>query len=116
MTDSLSYVKLYELDFYKDLFRIPRTKEDLQIIWDCDERTVRRNVAELQKNLNIVNLQDGRGWFIPDKTEEILAFAKQEYSRGIKNIAKAYKMFKRCNVDGQTDLEDIFSEIRKEVM
>ena len=103
------------VEFYAEYFKTPRQREELRSLWQCDNRTVRDNISKLQKDLNIVNLQDGKGWYIPEKVAEITAYAKQEYSRGVKSIAKAYKMFKRCGVDFQRDFEEIIKDIEWEV-
>lgn len=106
-------ILLDDLKFYEDFFKTPRTREELRKYWKCDNRTVRDYISKLQKDLNIVNLQDGKGWYIPDNSADVSAYAKQEYSRGIKSIAKAYRMNKRCGIDFQMDLDEIFNDIRK---
>ena len=102
--------------FYAEFFKTPRSKEELRKFWKCDNRTVRDNISRLQRDLNIVNLQDGKGWYIPDSAKDISAYAKQEYSRGLKSIAKAYRMFKRCGIDRQKNLTEVFEDIKKEVI
>ena len=59
------------------------------------DREARRVLAELQKNHNIINLQDGRGYFLADN-ETALRYAEQERRRALKSFNKANLMVMRC--------------------
>ena len=64
------------------------------------DREARRVLSELQKQYNIINLQDGRGYFLADN-ETALRYAEQERRRALKSFNKANEMVRRCkNVDG----------------
>lgn len=61
------------------------------------DREARRVLAELQKNHNIINLQDGRGYFLADN-ETALRYAEQERRRALKSFNKANLMLMRCKM------------------
>lgn len=98
--------------FYAEYFKKPRQREDLRKLWQCDNRTVRDNISRLQKDLNIVNLQDGKGWYIPETEKEVRAYCSQEISRGLKSVIKAYQMSKRCVSENQIDMDNIINNLR----
>ena len=99
-------------EFYTNYFKTPRTREELRKFWKCDNRTVRDNISKLQKDLNIVNLQDGKGWYIPETEKEVRAYCSQELSRGLKSVIKAYQMSKRCVSDNQISMDNIINNLR----
>lgn len=106
-------ILLDDLKFYEDFFRKPRTREELRKYWQCDNRAVRENISTLQKELNIVNLQDGKGWYIPDTEKEVRAYCSQEISRGLKSVIKAYQMSKRCVSENQISMDLIINNLRE---
>ena len=62
------------------------------------DREARRIIAELQKSYNIINLQDGKGYFLADN-ETLLTYAMQERSRALKSLEKANNMIRRCSAE-----------------
>lgn len=45
-----------------EIFKEPVKREELSKIFGCSDREARRIVENLQKNYNIINLQDGKGY------------------------------------------------------
>ena len=101
------------IEFYANYFRTPRQKEELRKFWKCDNRAVRENISTLQKDLNIINLQDGKGWYIPETEKEVRAYCSQEISRGLKSVIKAYQMSKRCVSENQISMDAIMNNLKE---
>lgn len=79
-----------------NVFKEPVKRGDLARVLGVDsDREARRILAELQKNHNIINLQDGRGYFLADN-ETALKYAEQERRRALKSFNKANLMVMRC--------------------
>lgn len=79
-----------------EIFSSPVKRCDLAKVLGVDsDREARRILAELQKNHNIINLQDGRGYFLADN-ETALRYAEQERRRALKSFNKANLMVMRC--------------------
>lgn len=70
-------------------------RSELPNIFKCTDREARRIISELQEKYNIVNLQDGKGYFLADD-ETALRYAKQERSRALKSYLKANRIVSRC--------------------
>lgn len=104
---------IYNIEFYAKYFKTPRQREDLRQLWQCDNRTVRDNISKLQKDLNIVNMQDGKGWYIPETEKEVRAYCSQEISRGLKSVIKAYQMSKRCVSENQISMDTIMNNLKE---
>lgn len=104
---------IQNIEFYAKYFKKPRQREDLRQLWQCDNRTVRDNISKLQKDLNIVNLQDGKGWYIPETEKEVRAYCSQEISRGLKSVIKAYEMSKRCVSENQISMDTIINNLKE---
>lgn len=83
------------------IFAEPVKRENLaSVLGVGSDREARRILSELQKSYNIINLQDGRGYFLADD-ETALKYAEQERKRALKSFLKANAMLKRCKkVDG----------------
>ncbi len=79
----------------KVIFAQPVPRSDLPIIFNCTDRKARAIISKLQEKYNIVNLQDGKGYFLADN-ETALRYAKQERSRALKSYLKANKIVSRC--------------------
>lgn len=103
---------IHNIEFYAKYFKIPRSRKDLRQLWQCDNRAARENISTLQKDLNIVNLQDGKGWYIPETEKEVRAYCSQEISRGLKSVIKAYQMSKRCVSENQISMDNIINNLR----
>ena len=81
------------------IFKEPVKREELARVLGCsNDRQARERLAELQENYNIINLQDGRGYFLADD-ETAKKYAKQEMRRAISTFRKAQRIRKRCNID-----------------
>lgn len=83
------------------VFKNPVKREDLtKVLGVRSDREARRILAELQKTYNIINLQDGRGYFLADDVTA-MRYAEQERRRALKSFQKANEMIMRCkNTDG----------------
>lgn len=78
------------------IFAVPVKREDLAAVLGVgSDREARRILSELQMRYNIINLQDGKGYFLADD-DTALRYAEQERRRAIKSFAKANAMIKRC--------------------
>ena len=71
------------------------TREMLHISTGMNDRRIRRAVHEARREIIILNLQDGSGYYIPDMEDEtdkaeLKKFVKQEESR-LKSIGWALK-------------------------
>ena len=80
----------------REIFKEPKTKKELMSIFKCDEREIRRKIASLQKNYNIVNFQDGKGYFLAND-KQVEKYAKQELKRAVNIFTKASQMLKRVS-------------------
>lgn len=58
-----------------------------------------------------MNLQNGRGYYIPKDTKAVAEYAKQEINRGLVCIVKGYKMIKRCGQENQVDINELIEQI-----
>lgn len=77
-----------------EFFQQKRTRQEIAEYFNCSDRDARAKIAELQENYNIVNMQDGKGYFLADD-ETVKKYAQQEMSRALKSFDKARKMLKR---------------------
>lgn len=78
------------------LFAVPVKREDLaSVLGVGSDREARRILSELQMRYNIINLQDGKGYFLADN-DTAIRYAEQERRRAIKSFMKANEMIKRC--------------------
>lgn len=75
-------------------FKKPVKREELSALFGCSDREARGKIAELQENYNIVNLQNGKGYFLADDNTA-KRYALQEMGRAIKIFNKARKMLGR---------------------
>lgn len=84
----------------QDIFSKPVKRAELaSALGVRSDREARRILSELQKQYNIINLQDGKGYFLADN-ETALRYAEQERRRALKSFNKANEMLRRCkNVD-----------------
>lgn len=95
------------IDFIKVGHKNAITREELVKLTGLNDRDVRESISQTRRNVPIINLQDGKGYFIPDlsKTSEIeylKQFVKQEENR-LKSIGwslkSARKMLKGFEVE-----------------
>ncbi len=78
------------------IFAQPVKRQDLALVLGCEsDREARRILSELQKSYNIINLQDGKGYYLADD-ETVMKYAMQERSRALKSLQKANNMIRRC--------------------
>ena len=98
------------------VFKHPVKRRDLPKILGCDsDREARRIIAELEKEYNIVNMQDGRGYFLADDKTAIKV-ALRERKRGIALIKKANEILSRCEsvpIDIVVPVKAHFRRIKK---
>ena len=85
----------------KTIFKEPVKRSDLAKVLGVEsDREARRILSELQQTYNIINLQDGRGYFLADD-ETAIKYAEQERKRALKSFNKANQMLMRCrNTNG----------------
>lgn len=82
------------------IFAQPVKRQDLALVLGCEsDREARRILSELQKSYNIINLQDGKGYYLADD-ETVMKYAMQERSRALKSLQKANNMIRRCQHGG----------------
>ena len=79
-----------------ELFIEPVKRSDLSHIFGCSDREARERISELQELYNIINLQDGKGYFLADD-EQAIRYAQQEMHRALKIFNKARYILSRCN-------------------
>lgn len=84
----------------KAIFSFPRKRKELPVIFNTDDRGARIIITKLQEKYILINLQDGRGYFIGDSKDGI-KYSFQELSRGKSSIEKV------CNILAQCDFENI---------
>ena len=105
-----------DLDFYREYFSEPKSRADICDLFNTHDVTARQYIAKLQNlGLNIVNLQNGRGYYIPKDAKAVAEYAKQEINRGLACIVKGYKMIKRCGQENQIDINELIEQIESEV-
>lgn len=81
----------------REVFKEPVKRAALPKALGCEnDREARRIIAELQKEYNIINLQDGKGYFLADD-ETALRYGMQERKRAASAFKKAYKIISRCS-------------------
>lgn len=87
------------------------TRAELSDLTRIDDRTIRDMIHYARRDIPILNMQDGRGYFIPDMNilEErmmLMKYIRQEKSR-LKSIGWALKTARRtaknCNMEVDTD-------------
>lgn len=78
-----------------EIFKNPVKRQDLPKIFDCPDRAARKQIEQLQKKHNIVNLSDGRGYFLADD-KTALRYAEQEKRRAKSDLNKANMIIARC--------------------
>lgn len=81
------------------------SKEKLCQITGLGDRVVRNEIAKARRDVAILNLQDGRGYFIPTTVEEVDTYIKQEEHRAksiFVNLKGAKKY--RSQIKGQMKL------------
>ena len=94
-------VGISDIDITK-IFKEPVKRSELKTVFDCSDREARLRIAKLMEHYNIVNLQDGRGYFLADD-ETAIKYAMQERHRGIMSLKKANMILSRCE-SGQFDM------------
>ena len=105
-----------DLDFYRECFSEPKSRADICDLFNARDAMARQYIAKLQDlGLDIVNLQNGKGYYIPKDTKTVAEYAKQEINRGFACIAKGYKMIKRCGQENQIKIEELIEQIESEV-
>ena len=105
-----------ELDFYREYFSEPKSREDICNLFNTKDKIARMYIRKLQNlGLDIVNLQNGKGYYIPKDTKAVAEYAKQEINRGLACIVKGYKMIKRCGQENQIDINELIEQIESEV-
>jgi biotin operon repressor len=80
----------------KEIFANPIPREDLPKVFGCSDREARQHISALQEHYNIINLQNGKGYFLADDATTI-KYAEQEMRRAVKIFNKARKMLSRVN-------------------
>lgn len=83
-------------EYIEEAFRTPVRRERLKYVLGCkSDREARKVVEQLRKTYNIVNLQDGRGYFIADD-ETTLKYAVMRRRRALSEFRAASMMEMRC--------------------
>ena len=77
------------------------TRQQLCISTGMNDRRIRRAIAEARREIIILNLQDGNGYYIPDMEDdvdkaELKRFVKQEEHR-LKSIGWSLKAARRMD-------------------
>ena len=78
----------------QEFFATKRSRAEIAEYFGCNDREARERISDLQRTYNIVNLQDGKGYFIADN-ETTRKYAEQELARALKCFNKARVMFER---------------------
>lgn len=87
------------------------TRAELSDLTGIDDKTIRDMIHYARRDIPILNMQDGRGYFVPDMNilEErmmLMKYIRQEESR-LKSIGWALKTARRtaknCNMEVDTD-------------
>lgn len=78
----------------QEFFKVKRSRQEIANFFDCSDREARSKIADLQEQYNIINLQDGKGYFI-GSDKQVEEYAKQEMHRAKKTWEKARKMLQR---------------------
>lgn len=99
------------------------TRAELSDLTGIDDRTIRDMIHYARRDIPILNMQDGRGYFIPDMNilEErmmLMKYIRQEESR-LKSIGLALKTARRtaknCNMEVDNELEPKRERRRKRI-
>ena len=78
-----------------------QTMKDITALTGLSAREVRHAVSELQKNgVPVINMQDGKGYYICEDAHELMKYIKQEHARGIANLARASALNKYLDDKG----------------
>jgi hypothetical protein len=82
------------------------TREELMGITGYDDRTIRKKICEERKELPIINLQNGEGYFIPKQDEKVLAkfFLIQEEHRLNSIYESLNGVRKFLDIEGKAEL------------
>lgn len=81
------------------LFKIPQNAKNLEKLWKCDNRAMRKRIENLQLiGYDIINLQDGKGYFIGN-ADNVRHYVRQEIKRLSSVANKVNVMAKRNNLD-----------------
>lgn len=111
--DLFDYLESLEEKGFNILDYIPTGRENaVKRTWLCkatglDDRTVRYAISMARRDMPILNMQDGRGYFIPDMNNEeerqiLKRYVQQETSRGKKifwSLMGARRTLKNCGID-----------------
>ena len=79
-----------------------KTSEEISAKLNLTPRRVRACIAELRKDLIIINDQDGKGYYRPTGTAEALRWYAQEYSRAmslLKRLKPTRRLLKTHGID-----------------
>lgn len=99
------------------------TRAELSDLTRIDDRTIRDMIHYARRDIPILNMQDGRGYFIPDMNilEErmmLMKYIRQEESR-LKSIGWALKTARRtaknCNMEVDNELKRKREKGRKRI-
>lgn len=99
------------------------TRAELSDLTGIDDRTIRDMIHYARRDIPILNMQDGRGYFIPDMNilEErmmLMKYIRQEESR-LKSIGWALKTARRtaknCNMEVDNELKPKRERRRKRI-
>lgn len=83
-------------------------RQKLRDLTGLTDREMRRAIEVARKEVPIINLQDGRGYYRPDDKDDIQRYVLQEQARATKilrNINVACKAY--SEIVGQTHLEGL---------
>lgn len=94
-------------DFIKMGHENAVTREELSKKTGLNDRVIREIISQTRRTVPIINLQDGKGYFIPDlsKASEIAylkQFVKQEENR-LKSIGWSLKSARKALKRGKTN-------------
>lgn len=78
------------------LFKIPQKSKDLEKLWKCNNREMRKRIENLQMlGYDIINLQDGKGYFIGN-SDNVRHYVRQEIKR-LSSVANKVNIMAKCN-------------------
>ena len=92
-----------------EFFQKKRSRAEVAEFFGVSDRDARRIIAALQENFPIINLQDGKGYFLAEG-DELKRYALQEYKRAVKVMRKARRLLKWANVDENQIEWSVFDE------
>lgn len=72
------------------------------------DRSIRREIAELRERIPIVNLQDGKGYFIATENELIDIQIALDKSR-VETLSKRIRNYQNFKSNKQMEIEGIYS-------